>query len=303
MLLFKRISQLQKYLESQRSSGQSIGFAPTMGALHSGHISLISEAKKRGDLTVCSIFVNPTQFNDPKDLEKYPRTIDSDIELLQQAQTDVLFLPEVGDIYPNGMATDNAAFDFGDLARVMEGVMRPGHFAGMAQVVNLLLEAVGPDTLYMGQKDFQQVAIVRRMLLLQQSAIELVMCATVREQSGLAMSSRNSRLSPEERVIAAKISHILAAAATQIDTHTPEQVQAKAIKSIEDEPAFRLEYFEVVDAITLQSIESWHQTDYAVACVALWVAGVRLIDNMILYAPMPPSEANIEYDDDTEVYY
>ncbi len=299
MLLFKRIEQLQNYLDTHRAANHTIGFAPTMGALHLGHISLINEAKKGADVTVCSIFVNPTQFNDPNDLAKYPRTIAADIELLEQAGTDVLFLPDVSDMYPNGTVAPKA-IDFGDLERVMEGAMRPGHFAGVAQVVGLLLDAVKPDSLYMGQKDFQQVAIVRHMLSLSNSPVQLVMCATVREPSGLAMSSRNIRLSEAGRNIAANISRILAHAATQIDAHTPAQVQAEAITSITEDPNFRLEYFEIADAYTLQPIYSWHETDYAVACVALWLEGVRLIDNMILYAPNLPEP---DQDDLDEAYY
>lgn len=284
MLIFKHIESLQQCLDACRKEGLKVGFVPTMGALHLGHVSLIEACKADGAVSVCSIFVNPTQFNDPSDLEKYPRTPEADIAKLTAAGADILFMPEVAEMYPNGMQ-EGVRYDFGRLEEVMEGAMRPGHFAGVAQVVSRLLEAVRPDSLYMGQKDFQQVAIVRRMLELQGSPVRLVMCETVREADGLAMSSRNVRLSAEARLIAPKISQVLREAVASVPHKSPETVLGDAILPLIQEPAFSVEYVELVNGYTLQPIYDWSQTDYAVMCVALWLDGVRLIDNMILKKP------------------
>ena len=203
MIISNTITHLSTILKSYSDKG-TIGFVPTMGALHDGHLSLINISRKHCDYTVCSIFVNPTQFNDPKDLEKYPRPIENDIELLNSVGCDLLFLPEVSEIYPDG-TSNSVTFDFGEMATAMEGQFRPGHFDGMAQVVNRLLEIVKPNFLFMGQKDFQQSAIVSKMLQLTHSEIKLVVCKTKREKDGLAMSSRNVRLSKENRYHAALI--------------------------------------------------------------------------------------------------
>jgi pantoate--beta-alanine ligase len=284
MLIFKHIETLQQCLEACRKEARKVGFVPTMGALHPGHVSLIEACKADGAVSVCSIFVNPTQFNDPSDLEQYPRTPESDIAKLTAAGTDILFMPEVAEMYPNGMQ-EGVRYDFGRLEEVMEGAMRPGHFAGVAQVVSRLLEAVRPDSLYMGQKDFQQVAIVRRMLELQGSPVRLVMCETMREADGLAMSSRNVRQSAEARLIAPKISQVLREAVASVPHKSPETLLGDAILPLIQEPAFSVEYVELVNGYTLQPIYDWSQTDYAVICVALWLDDVRLIDNMILKKP------------------
>jgi len=242
-------------------------------------LSLIRQSKTQTDITVCSIFVNPTQFNDKKDLDKYPRTIGADIELLTSVETNVLCLPPVEEVYPPGLDT-SLNLDFGALATVMEGEFRPGHFDGMAQVVWRLLNMVGPDKLFMGQKDFQQLTIVRNMLKQMQSDIELIMCPIVREEDGLAMSSRNVRLLPAHRTAAPQIQKILQEAKGMIDTKTPQEVKDWAMNALQ-QPDFKPEYFEIVDGISLQPVTSFKNVDFCVACTAVWVGEVRLIDNLV----------------------
>lgn len=280
MILFKKEHQLQDYLEILKLDNKSIGIVPTMGALHDGHLSLIQKAKEENDCVVCSIFVNPTQFNAAADLEKYPRTAAKDIELLTTVNTDVLLMPSVEEVYPKGLDT-TLKLNFGELATTMEGEFRPGHFDGMAQVVNRFLNMVKPHSLYMGQKDFQQITIVRNMLTQLKSKIKLVMCPIMREESGLAMSSRNVRLTPEDRNLAVKISQTLSEAKNQVEIKTPKEVKTWAMQELSI-PRFKPEYFEIVDGITLQPIDDFSETNFAVACTAVWVGEVRLIDNMIL---------------------
>jgi pantoate--beta-alanine ligase len=281
MLVFKRVSDLQKYLNSLKSKGLQIGFIPTMGALHRGHVSLIDRSRSACDVTVASIFVNPTQFNDPKDLEKYPRPITRDIEMLTEAGCHVLFLPSVEEVYPNGMAS-TLKFNFGKLDKVLEGTFRPGHFDGMAQVVHRLLDIVKPHKLFMGQKDFQQQAIVGSLIQQTKLSTELVTCAIIRDEDGLAMSSRNVRLSPEDRAIAPAIHKVLQEAADMVGDYSPSEIQKQVAAKLRAEPRFKLEYFEIVDGRTLLPIRLFEDTDFAVALTAVWVGEVRLIDNIVL---------------------
>lgn len=281
MLLFKKVADLQKHLHKLRKDGKTIGFAPTMGALHRGHISLIERSKKETDYTVCSIFVNPTQFNDTADLDKYPRTTAQDIQLLAKADNDIIFLPDVKEIYPPDLAVANK-YDFGSLATVMEGEFRPGHFDGMAQVVKRLLDIVEPHKLFMGQKDFQQITIVRNMLKQAELPTELVMCDIIREEDGLAMSSRNVRLDPDLRPTATLLHKTLLATKDKVNSNTPSQLIEAAMSDLGKPKGFRPEYFSIVDGITLQHISDFKDTDFAVACTAVWVGDVRLIDNMVL---------------------
>jgi pantoate--beta-alanine ligase len=283
MLIYKTVKGLQNKINSLKSQGKTIGFAPTMGALHSGHISLIEKSNSECDITVCSIFVNPTQFNDPKDLEKYPRTEKKDAAMLRNAGCHILFLPPVKEVYPKNAVVKNTV-DFGAMANVMEGAFRPGHFDGMAQVVNRLLQIVQPNRLYMGQKDFQQFSIVQEMLRQLKPDNQLVMCETMRETDGLAMSSRNVRLSPALRAKAPLIYQILSAVKNKMATEAAEEVKTWAMQQL-SQTDFRPEYFDVVDGRTLQPIENSASSDYIVACVATWLGEVRLIDNMILKAP------------------
>jgi len=281
MLLFKKNKHLQKYLSSVRSAGQTIGFAPTMGALHEGHASLIRKANEETACSVCSIFVNPKQFNETTDLVNYPRTPGQDIDLLYSIGCKVLFMPSVAEIYPPDL-TMNPSFDFGYLEKPMEGQYRPGHFKGVAQVMNRILEIVQPDRLYMGQKDFQQFAIVQNMLTQLQSSTQIVLCPIIREENGLAMSSRNLLLSPKQREEASLIYKMLQETKQNIHSHSPEYLRKEAISQFNKVSCFRAEYFEIVDGKTLRTIKNFEEVDYAVACVAVRVGSVRLIDNMIL---------------------
>ncbi len=280
MLLFKKVSDLQTYLTHARISGKTISFVPTMGALHEGHLSLVRLAKKETGLCVCSIFVNPTQFNDPKDLEKYPRTPVADIALLNDAACDVLFMPPVEEVYPPGLDV-SLALDFNGLDLPMEGAHRPGHFAGMAKVVKRLLDLVQPERLYMGQKDFQQFSIVRHLIDRLEMPIEIVCCPTLREPDGLAMSSRNVRLTPEQRTLAPLIYRTLQEAKAKFATLPPRQIEAEALASLRVPGMMSPEYFEIVDGKTLRPVEAYDSVEFVVACTAARVGEIRLIDNII----------------------
>ena len=281
MFLFKKIYPLQQYLAAVSDQRGSIGFVPTMGALHQGHLALVEEALQHHDCVVCSIFVNPTQFNNEQDLEKYPRTPEKDIELLEMVGCHVLFMPDVSEIYPPGQ-NNTPDFDFGELDKVMEGAFRPGHFAGVAQVVHRLLQIVQPDSLYMGQKDYQQTAVVQKLLEQVNSPVQLVVQETIREADGLAMSSRNVRLSAEERGRASIIYETLQQARKMAERHeSPRAIQTFAMKNL-DVPGFKPEYFEIVDGKTLQPLAHLNGAEKVVACTAVWAGDVRLIDNMIL---------------------
>lgn len=283
MYLLKRARDLQQFLRTVRQEGKSIGFIPTMGALHPGHLSLVERAKQENHLTVCSIFVNPTQFNDPKDLDLYPRTPGKDIRMLASVGAHLVFMPSPGEIYPPGLET-GLDVSFGLLDKVMEGEFRPGHFQGVAQVVKRLLDLVGPDALYLGQKDFQQVAILRHMVHQLRLPVRIVMCPTLREADGLAMSSRNVRLSSELREKASILFETLSATKDMLEDFHPEEIEHFALGRLSI-PGFKPEYFEIVDGNTLQPVEDAAQTNYIVACTAVWAGNVRLIDNMIWKSP------------------
>lgn len=280
MLIFKKVADLQAWLNAERTHGQKIGFAPTMGALHAGHLELVRMAKRDDCLTVASIFVNPTQFNDPKDLEKYPRLPEKDTALLLSANCDALFMPSVEEVYPPGVDF-SIELDFRQLDKVMEGVFRPGHFKGMATVVHRLLDIVQPQRLYMGQKDFQQLSIVRDMIRQLQMPVELVMCPTVREPDGLAMSSRNMRLTPEMRTLAPVIHKTLQWAKKELETRPAAEIQAEAMRQLVA-ASLKPEYFDIVDGISLLPVTRWTDSDFIVACTAAFAGEVRLIDNLVL---------------------
>ena len=281
MLILKKSKILSTYLLQQKGAGKTIGFVPTMGALHEGHLSLVEQSKKDNGLTVCSIFVNPTQFNDPSDLQKYPRPVEKDIEMLIGLDTDVLFLPEVDEMYPRS-TTEKAYFNFGHLEEVMEGEYRPGHFTGVAQIVTKLLDITIPDRLYLGQKDYQQCAILSAMVLQQQRNTKVVVCPTVREAGGLAMSSRNMLLSEQDRRDALLIYQTLLEIKNNFRKHSVTAVKEWAIDNLSSNSNVQPEYFEIADAETLKPISGWDESDKIVACAAARVGAVRLIDNMII---------------------
>ncbi|MEM9888319.1 MAG: pantoate--beta-alanine ligase [Bacteroidota bacterium] len=260
---------------------KSIGFVPTMGALHDGHLSLMRAAKKQNDLSICSIFVNPTQFNEASDLEKYPRTVEADIALLESVATDAVFIPKAAEIYPED-GFDIPVFQLDHLTNTLEGAHRPGHFEGVVQVVYRLLDLVSPHRLYMGLKDFQQQAIIAEMLRQMRSNISLVPCPIQRAADGLAMSSRNRRLSTEERRIAPDIYQVLKKTKAEWQAaKSPSEIQANAINQLEL-AGFEVDYFEIVDAKTLATVPMFDTSVQAIACVAAWLGAIRLIDNMKL---------------------
>ena len=277
MKLIHTISSLREALTPYRFSGASIGFVPTMGALHEGHATLVKQCARENKVCVVSVFVNPTQFNNKEDLRLYPRTLEADCEMLEAIGTTFVFAPSVEEIYPE---TDTRLFDFGELNKVMEGRFRAGHFNGVAQVVSKLFDMVQPDAAYFGEKDFQQLAIVREMTKQLDLPIRIIGVPTVRETSGLAMSSRNQRLSEIEKVNAAEIYRLLKKSTEMTGTHSPVEVVDFVIKSINDVSGLRVEYFEIVDGNSLQTISLWKDADCIVGCIAVFCGEVRLIDNI-----------------------
>ncbi len=280
MIICKRATDLSLLLEPLRKSGKKIGFVPTMGALHEGHLSLIREAQEESDTVVLSIFVNPTQFNESADLEKYPRPIEEDIRLLCREKVDFLYLPAVQDVYQYD-SDRNFDGDLGYLDKVMEGAFRPGHFKGVAQVMHLLLDRIRPHLVFMGQKDFQQLAVVRRMMQMKGHQTTLVPCPTIREMNGLAMSSRNRLLPPEIREKASLIYHTLLYAKAMQHVMPIRELEQACMERL-NEPPFHPEYFNIVESSTLREKEDWAEAESFIACTAVRAGAVRLIDNMPL---------------------
>ena len=277
MKLVHTIQELRAELDIQRKAGKKIGFVPTMGALHEGHASLVRRAVAENEIVVVSVFVNPTQFNDKNDLLKYPRTLEADCELLEKEGTAYVFAPSVEEIYPE---PDTRQFSYAPLDTVMEGKFRPGHFNGVCQVVSKLFMMVEPDVAYFGEKDFQQLAIIREMVKQMNFPLQIVGCPIVREADGLALSSRNARLSDEQRKQALEISQTLFKSQEYAASHTLAETQQFVEESIAAAEGLELEYFEIVDGMTLQKIASWEDTDYIVGCITVFCGEVRLIDNI-----------------------
>lgn len=281
MLIFKRIAPLKQYLNKQREMGLSIGFVPTMGALHPGHLSLISNSRRQNDLTLCSIFVNPLQFNKAVDLARYPRIFESDAQLLQSGGCSILFIPDVNEMYPK---TNNEEFhfDLGKLDKLFEGKERPGHFAGVTKVVNKLFDISGKCRAYFGLKDYQQCMVIEKLVHDSDLPIELIFCPTVREADGLAMSSRNLRLNEEERRSAVKLSQTLFMVKNQWGKKTIEVLENEGRSYLDSDPLIQTEYFNIVNGKTLEPITGKEPTGPVVALVASNVGQVRLIDNLII---------------------
>jgi len=280
MIIFKKAEVLNAYLTKKRSEGKNIGFVPTMGALHTGHLTLIETCRRDENLCVCSIFVNPTQFNDPKDFQKYPITIESDIYLLEKNGADILFLPPTEEIYPNG--TSNLAhYELGYLESLLEGKYRPGHFQGVCQVMERLLRIVAPDHLFMGQKDYQQCMVVKRLLQITQSKMIFHTVPTVREPDGLAMSSRNTRLNEDDRKKAVTIYKTLLFLKQNLAPGDLFSLSLQAANMLTAEH-FKVDYVAIADADTLEPVEVWNGKQRLVALIAAFLHEVRLIDNMML---------------------
>jgi pantoate--beta-alanine ligase len=281
MVIFKRVSDLRQYLVSESQTRTQMGFVPTMGALHQGHISLIEQSKKEQDITVCSIFLNPTQFNDRSDFDKYPVSTDKDIELLLKAGCDVLFLPAVSDIYPEGTGK-MPEYDFGYLDTILEGAQRPGHFKGVGQVVARLLDIVAPDTLYLGQKDYQQCMVITKLKeILQLERLKIAVVPTYREPDGLAMSSRNRRLTDANRQLASVIYQCLVSIQAKKGTDSFSKV-AKESADLMTRKGFELEYISLADAATLEPLTDYDNNRQMVTLIAARIGGIRLIDNLLV---------------------
>ncbi|MET0571537.1 MAG: pantoate--beta-alanine ligase [Pedobacter agri] len=280
MIVFKNADTLKKHLFHQKDLGHTIGFVPTMGALHAGHISLIKASQSENDVTICSIFVNPTQFNDPKDFEKYPITLEKDIESLVKHKTDILFIPSVQEIYPDG--TKNLPrFDLGHLESVLEGPTRPGHFQGVCQVMSRLLEMVSADNLYMGQKDYQQCMVIKKLISLIGSETELHTCPTLREKDGLAMSSRNTRLNEESRKKAPALFETLNYLKQNIQPGSLQKLKEEGRRKME-QSGFKVDYVEIADANSLDIVDNYNGKQELVGLIAAFIQEIRLIDNMKL---------------------
>jgi pantoate--beta-alanine ligase len=277
MKSFSTVSSLREALEPHRS--QTIGFVPTMGALHEGHISLVERARKECDTVVVSVFVNPTQFNDKNDLKNYPRTPEADAAMLEAAGVDYVLFPTVEEIYPE---PDTRVFDFGQVDKVMEGATRPGHFNGVAQVVSRLFAIVEPDKAYFGEKDFQQIAVIRAMVAQLGLAFEIIDCPIIRDTDGLARSSRNTLLTPEHRAAAPHIYEVLSAAVAKIGDMTPQQLTEWVVAEVEKSPLLKVIYFQAVDALSLQQVGSWEESERIQGCIAVQAGEIRLIDNIKL---------------------
>ena len=277
MKIVNSIKELRLQLDEDKQKGKKVGLVPTMGALHAGHISLVKRCVAENDVCVVSIFVNPTQFNNPNDLLTYPRTLDEDCQLLESSGCTYVFAPSVEEMYPE---PDNRVFDFGTVAQVMEGARRPGHFNGVAQIVSKLFYAVKPDVSYFGEKDFQQIAVIRAMVKQLEIPVEIVDCPIQRESDGLALSSRNTRLTPEQRQKAPVIARTLKESVTFVPEKSVQQVIDYVVSTLNNVPDMNVEYFEIVDGNTLESISNWSDTTYPVGCITVYCGEVRLIDNV-----------------------
>ncbi len=281
MITFDTIQATKQFLSKEKIQGRSIGFVPTMGALHEGHLELMRRAKRENDLLAVSVFVNPIQFNNPDDLKKYPRDLEKDMRLLESVGCDVLFAPAVEEMYPEEEVTEK--FNFGKLETVMEGAFRAGHFNGVAVVVKRLFNIIEPDKAYFGEKDFQQLAIIQKLVEMEKMPLEIVPCPIVREEDGLAMSSRNERLTVSERAIAPFIYKTLRDAVNLKNSKSPDEVKTWVDRKFREESKFELEYFEIADDKGLQPVSEWDKSVGTVGFVAAFLGKVRLIDNIRFY--------------------
>ncbi len=279
MKVIDNIVGLQNELFEARKKGKSIGLVPTMGALHEGHASLVKRSVKENGITIVSVFLNPTQFNDKNDLERYPRTLDRDCTLTDECGADIVFAPSVKEMYPT---PDTRTFDFPPVTTVMEGAHRPGHFNGVCQVVSRLFYIVRPDRAYFGEKDWQQIAVVKELVHYIGAAVTIVECPTIREEDGLAKSSRNALLTASERAIAPRIYSVLGESVAFSQSHSPKETHDYVIKNIDKEDGLRVEYFSIVNGNTLTDVSSWDESNYIVGCITVYCGNtpIRLIDHI-----------------------
>ena len=275
MKTFSKVSEFKHELSKLDKSG--IGFVPTMGALHAGHRSLVEKTRRECDTVVVSVFVNPTQFNDKNDLRNYPRTPEADAAILEAAGADIVLMPTVEEIYPE---PDTRQFDFGAIDKVMEGATRPGHFNGVAQVVSRLFQIVEPAKAYFGEKDFQQIAVVKAMVEQLNMGVEIVECPIIRDTDGLALSSRNTLLTPEHRAAAPHIYEVISQCADKAKELSPAELTAWVTEQVEANELLKVIYFQAVDALTMQQVATWDESKRVQGCIAVQAGEIRLIDNI-----------------------
>jgi pantoate--beta-alanine ligase len=282
MNLIKSVADLEQYILALKAENKTIGFVPTMGALHEGHLQLVRRAVAENDLAIVSVFVNPTQFNDKNDLSKYPRTLEADAALLESVGCMVVFAPEANEFYTEEEMNTTFQFDFAGLDEVMEGKFRPGHFNGVAQVVSRLFAIVEPTKAYFGEKDFQQIAVIRAMCAQLGLTLEIVDCPIIRDVDGLARSSRNTLLTPEHRAAAPHIYQVLSAATEKLAEMTPQQLTEWVVEQVESNTLLKVIYFQAVDALSLQQVAAWSDSERIQGCIAVQAGEIRLIDNIKL---------------------
>ncbi len=281
MLIIRTVAELGEYVSNERKNGSSIGLVPTMGALHAGHISLVTKAVSENDIVLVSLFVNPTQFNNPTDLATYPRKEEDDFALLREAGASAVFAPSVEEIYPGGVeGRERHEFELGTAATVMEGKYRPGHFQGVAEIVSKLFRMATPTRAYFGEKDFQQIAVIRNMVASEGIDVDIVACPIKRADDGLALSSRNALLTPEQRAIAPEIYRSLKASLDYAKEHSVQATHDMVVESINAQPELDVEYYEIVDGRTLLPVAEWEESDSVVGCITVYCGKIRLIDNI-----------------------
>lgn len=284
MKIIRTLYDMTEYRHRQRERGASVGFVPTMGALHDGHLSLVHQAVKENTVAVVSVFVNPIQFNNPDDFEKYPRTEEEDFKLLAAAGVDAVFAPTADEMYPS-KNDDCKEYNLGKVAEVMEGAYRPGHFQGVARVLDILFRLIDPNRAYFGEKDFQQIAVVRNLVKSEGLNVEIVACPIKRASDGLALSSRNTRLNDEQRKVAPEIYSTLKYSVEYSQQHSVQATHDTVVEHLDAIPGMRVEYFEIVDARTLGPVVEWEESNWIVGCITVYLGDVRLIDNIAYRLP------------------
>ena len=283
MKIIRTLYDMTEYTVRQRERGASVGFVPTMGALHEGHLSLVEKAVKENAVAVVSVFVNPIQFNNQDDFAKYPRTEEEDFKKLAAAGVDAVFAPSADEMYPEN--SQHREYELGNVAEVMEGKYRPGHFQGVARVLDILFRLVNPRRAYFGEKDFQQIVVVRNLIKNEGLQVEIIACPIKRASDGLALSSRNERLTEEQRKVAPEIYSALKYSVEYSNTHSVRATHDTVVERLDAIPGLKVEYFEIVDARTLQPVEEWEESNWIVGCITVYCGDVRLIDNIAYRLP------------------